>query len=100
MHHILKTARYGGQLGSYRQLVRSQELVRQQQHRQYHAEELGVYGYKPSPPSTYQGIILFTCITIHQTVQLLLVILIAVQDSLFRLISESWVQNNSSSWST
>ena len=68
MHHILKTARCGGQLreklGSYRQLVRTQRLVRQQQQQQqpvvsqqryYHAEELGVYGYKPSPPTAYQG---------------------------------------------
>ena len=55
MHHICKTARYSGRLGSYQQLVWSQQLARQQQQRQYHAEELGVYGYKPSPPSTYQG---------------------------------------------
>ena len=56
MHHMWKSARCSRQLqeklGSYQQLVR---LLVATQQRQYHAEELGMYGYKPSPPTDYQG---------------------------------------------
>ncbi|KAF0304380.1 putative 2-oxoglutarate dehydrogenase E1 component DHKTD1, mitochondrial [Amphibalanus amphitrite] len=54
MHHIWKTAGCSSRLGRFQQVVWSQQLTQPQQRRHYHAEERGVYGYKPSPPNSYQ----------------------------------------------
>ncbi|KAF0308466.1 putative 2-oxoglutarate dehydrogenase E1 component DHKTD1, mitochondrial [Amphibalanus amphitrite] len=54
MHHIWKMACCSSRLGRYQQVVWSQQLTQLQQRRHYHAEERGVYGYKPSPPNSYQ----------------------------------------------